>query len=268
MSSAVSDPAQVRQLARTMAGRVAGLLRPLADQTAIPVPNSQWTVGEHGAHLAFTKDLMARMVAGEPLTYADATREALAAKNLEVLGGFGERNGQVLAGLIEAAVDRFCSTAEVLPGDRVVGGPIGPIDVDTFTSYVLTHLMMHGEAVARALGQPSILDRQSVIGGVPFVRYVFEKFADPKTTAGLTAAYAVHLRGGPTFHVTFDRGRVTISDTRVRKVDCHISADPVAFFKVGIRLIPQWGPIAGLKLVAWGRKPWLAFRFAGTFLPP
>lgn len=258
---------QTGPLAQEMAGRVAELLRPLPD-TGVPVPNSEWTVGEHGAHLAFTKDLMVRMLGGEPLTYADPTREAFAQKNLETLIGFSEREGAALAEMITSSVDAFWSKAQTLPGTEVVNGPLGPITVDTFTSYVLTHLMMHGEAIARALKKPSILDRRSVIAALPFVRYVFEMFVDPATTRNFTAAYAIHMRGGPKFYVTFDRGRVRITDDPVRRVDCYISADPVAFFRVGIRLVPQWGPIAGLKLTAWGPKPWLAFRFAGTFLPP
>ena len=44
-------------------------------------------------------------------------------------------------------------------------------------------------------------------------------------------------------------------------VDCWISADPTAFLLVGYGRIGLWGPIARGRLVAGGRKPWLALRY-------
>lgn len=250
-----------------MARRVAALVRPLSD-TSMPVPKTDWTVGEHAAHLAYAKDVMARMLAGEPITHGTPTREGLAQANLEALIGDSERNGAILADRIEAGVDAFCRRAGSMPPHAAANSPVGTLSVDTYTSYVLTHLMMHGEAIARALRKPSVVDRQSVIGAVPFICFAIEKFVDQDAVRGFTAAYAVHMRGGPTFYVTFDDGNVRVTQAPVRRIDCHISADPVALFLVGIRMIEQWGPIATFKLTTWGPKPWLAFRFAGTFLPP
>lgn len=266
MSVAVSNR-QTQELAKAMAHRVAGLIRPLKD-TGTPVPRSEWTVGEHAAHLAYAKDLMTRMLSGEMLTHGDGTREGFAQANLESLIGYTERNGAVLGDRIESAVEAFCRKAETLPPSATRNSPAGPMSVDTYTAYVLTHLMMHGEAIARGLKKRSVVDRESVLAAMPFIYYVFERFLNDDAVKNFTAAYAVHLRGGPTFYVTFDQGRVRVTDTRVRRVDCHISADPVALFLVGTRFIEQWGPIAKLKLTTWGFKPWLAFKFAGTFLPP
>ncbi|MCA1696534.1 MAG: hypothetical protein LC749_18430 [Actinobacteria bacterium] len=46
-----------------------------------------------------------------------------------------------------------------------------------------------------------------------------------------------------------------------RRVDCHISADPVAFLLVVWNRQSQWTAIAKGKLMAWGRKPWLGPQF-------
>lgn len=251
-----------------MAVRVGDLLRDLGDRTDVAVPNSQWSVGEMAAHLAFAKELMARMAAGEQIAYADGTREGLAEANFESLAAFPERNGGSLAGRIETSVDEFCRTIDELDPQSSRPTPLGPMPVDVFAAYLLTHLMQHGEAMARALRRPSVLDRASVIAATPFVFWVFERFVDRDAVQGLNAAYALHLRGGPTRYVEFDQGGVRVGGERPRRVDCHISADPVAFFRVGVRLVPQWGPILRFQLTTWGPKPWLAFRFAGTFLPP
>jgi hypothetical protein len=259
---------QAKERAVVIAGRIGDLLRPLQD-TSKPVPNTQWTIGETGAHLAFAKDLMARMVMGEALTYSDGTREGLAAANMESLGGFTERNGAALAEMIEASVDAFFRTAEALPEGSRRASPLGPLPVEVYSSYVLSHLLMHGESMARALGKPSIMDRESVLAAMPFIIFAMERFVDPRTTRDLTAAFALHLRGEDrTYYITFDRGEPRFTSEKVRRVDCHISADPVALLKVGFRIIRQWGPIATFKLTTWGPKPWLAFRFAGLFLPP
>jgi hypothetical protein len=267
MTAVATDRRQAQELARTMAGRVAALIRPLTD-TTVSVPRSLWTVGEHAAHLAYTKDLMARMLAGEPLTFGDGTREGFALANMELLEGYPERNGAVLADRIESAVDAFCRTAAGIPPGAMINSPLGRIPVETFTAYLLAHLMVHGDPMATALNKPRVMDRTSVLASLPFFFLAMERFVDVDAVKGLTASYALHIRGGPSRYVTFDDGRATFSPTRLRRVDCHISADPVALVRVGLRQIEQWGPIATLKLTAWGAKPWLAFRFAGLILPP
>jgi hypothetical protein len=68
--------------------------------------------------------------------------------------------------------------------------------------------------------------------------------------------------------VTFDKGRITVDTKPPRRVDCHISADPVALFLVGLGLKKQWGPIATGKLTTWGTRPWLALQFVSFFEVP
>lgn len=268
MTVAVSNRRQTQERAVVIARRIGDLLRPLQD-TSMPVPKTEWTVGETGAHLAFTKDLMARWVMGETLAYSDGTREGLAAANMESLGGFTERNGAALAGMIESSVEAYFRTAGTLPEGSLRTSPLGQLPVDVLSSYLLAHLMMHGEPMALALRKPSIMDRESVLAAMPFIIFAMERFVDPNTTRNLTASFALHIRGGgQTYYITFDKGQPRFTSEKVRRVDCHVSADPVALLKVGFRIIEQWGPIATFKLTTWGPKPWLAFRFAGLFLPP
>ena len=267
MTVAVANRRQAQERAKIVAQRIGDLIRPLQD-TAVPVPRSEWTVGEHAAHLAFAKDLMARMVAGEALTYSDGTREGLAAANMESLGGITERNGAVLAGMIDAGVEAFFRTADLLPAGSRRNSPLGPLTVEVYSSYVLAHLMMHGEPMARALRKKSVMDKQSVLAAMPFMIFAMERFVDPNSVKDLTASYALHIRGGQTYYITFDQGRPRFTSEKVRRVDCHVSADPVSLLKVGFRIIEQWGPIGTFKLTTWGPKPWLAFRFGGLFLPP
>ena len=66
----------------------------------------------------------------------------------------------------------------------------------------------------------------------------------------------------------FDKGALSIDTEPPRRVDCHISAEPVALFLVALGLKKQWGPIATGKLMTWGTKPWLALQFVGFFATP
>jgi hypothetical protein len=73
----------------------------------------------------------------------------------------------------------------------------------------------------------------------------------------LRATYDLRIRGGDSFHFLFDNGQLHIVEASSRKVDCHISADPVAFLMVVWNRQSQWSAIARGKLMSWGRKPWL-----------
>ena len=78
--------------------------------------------------------------------------------------------------------------------------------------------------------------------------------------AGVRATYDVRIRGGDSFHFIFDDGALEIVEPSSRSVDCHISADPVAFLMVFWKRQSQWTAIAKGQLMAWGRKPWLGPR--------
>ena len=51
-------------------------------------------------------------------------------------------------------------------------------------------------------------------------------------------------------------------------MDCHISADPVAFLIVAYGRGSQWPPVLGGKITAWGRKPWRAFGLTRLLMNP
>jgi hypothetical protein len=91
---------------------------------------------------------------------------------------------------------------------------------------------------------------------------------DAEQAAGLRATYDIRLRGGDRFYFIFNDGALTIEEPSARKVDCHISADPVAFLMVAWSRQSQWSAIAKGKLLAWGRKPWLGPRFRGLMRNP
>ncbi|MGH3946139.1 MAG: hypothetical protein ACRDSI_14000, partial [Pseudonocardiaceae bacterium] len=59
-----------------------------------------------------------------------------------------------------------------------------------------------------------------------------------------------------------------VEEPSSRRVDCHISADPVAMLMVFWSRQSQWTAIAKGKLMAWGRKPWLGPQFRALMRNP
>ena len=74
--------------------------------------------------------------------------------------------------------------------------------------------------------------------------------------------------GGGRFHFVFDNGSVRVEEPSSRRVDCHVSADPVAFLMVVWARQSHWTAIATGKLIAWGRKPWLGPQFRALMRNP
>src|SRR5713226_786431 len=124
MGTAVAEMAAVQRAAESIAGRVAGMVRGLPDMN-LPIPNSEWTVGEAAAHLAFANLGMAMMARGLEIPYGDGTRAGLQEANAVALEGFTERDGAVLADRMVAAVGMVFEEARVQPPDRVCVTPMG-----------------------------------------------------------------------------------------------------------------------------------------------
>ncbi|MGW2937467.1 maleylpyruvate isomerase family mycothiol-dependent enzyme [Streptomyces sp. NPDC001156] len=264
-------PEGLGQAIRETAGDIAALLGPVAD-TAVPVPESEWTVGEAAAHLAQANELMADLAAGRERPYGDGTTQSLAAANAHALTAFAERGARPLAEMIVEQADLFLAavarTAEEGNADRTLVTPLGRMDQTVLASYLLTHMLGHGYDLARALGRPHMIDRARVGLCLPFLQAVMPRVADASATAGFTARYALRLRGGSAFGVTFADGAVEVTPEPPRRPDCTLLTEPVTFLLIALGRCDPWGALARGRVLAWGRKPWLGPRFPTLFTAP
>ena len=62
------------------------------------------------------------------------------------------------------------------------------------------------------------------------------------------------------------RWRSDLLTRPARKADCRISADPVAFLLTGAERESQWKALLTERMLAYGRKPWLALRFKKIYV--
>ncbi|MET7454326.1 maleylpyruvate isomerase family mycothiol-dependent enzyme [Streptomyces sp. NPDC005574] len=259
---------------RATAGDIAALLRCVSD-SAVPVPGSEWTVGEAAAHLALANELMADLARGLERPYGDGTPQSLAAANARSLALFGERAAEPLAAKITEQADVFLDAVERhAPGDRATAAPpvvtpLGAMDRTVLASYLLTHMLGHGYDLARAVKRPHMIDPDRVGLCMPFMLSVMPHVTDPAATAGLTARYTIRLRGGGTaFGVTLTDGAVEVTPGPPDRSDCTILIEPVAFLLIALGRRNPWRAIAQGQVLARGRKPWLAPRFPTLFAAP
>lgn len=247
------------------ADRIAVLLRAGADPRT-PLPGAEWTVGEAAAHLALAGRLMADVGAGEARPYGDGTPGGLAAANRAALAVFPERDPAVLGAEIADGARAFVAVAARSGPREAVLTPMGPMDVATLGSYLLTHLLGHGYDIAVALRGPHMVDRDVVTFTLPFMRLAMPRVVNAGA-AGHDACYLMRI-GRDRFAVTFVDGVPTVTDTPPRRPDCTIAIDPVAFLLIALGRWTTPTAMARAKVVVWGRKPWLGLRFPTLFTAP
>ncbi|MFJ1901258.1 MULTISPECIES: maleylpyruvate isomerase family mycothiol-dependent enzyme [unclassified Streptomyces] len=252
---------------RETAAEIAALLR-AAPGTGLPVPRSEWTVGEAAAHLAQVNQLMADVAAGRPRDYGDGTPQGLAEANERALAAFGERAGEPLAAMVVSQAAAFLDAAAEHPSDETLMTPMGPMNRAVLGSYLLTHMLGHGYDLARALRRPHMVDRVRAGLTLPFLVVAMPRVADERTTAGLTVRYTVRLWGGDRFGVTFTDGTVAVGHRPPDRPDCTISIEPVTFLLLALGRIGTAGAMARGRVLAWGRKPWTGPRFPEYFSAP
>lgn len=250
------------------AERIAEVLRAGGDGAA-RIPGAEWSVGEAAAHLLQANELMAALADGREQPYGDGTPGSLAAANAEALAAFTERDPAVLAdGIVEHA-RAFNAAAARRPADTACVTPMGPMDLPTLASYLLTHMLAHGYDMAVALRRPHMIDREGVELCLPFLRTAMPRAVSPRTAAaGHDACYDLRVRGGARFAVTFTGGAAAVTEVPPRRADCTIVSEPVTFFLLAMGRRTPTAALFGGKIVAWGRKPWLAPGFPGLFAVP
>ncbi len=257
--------------------RVTALLRSIKD----PEPHAvgQWNLGEVAMHLSqawlavpglarrdlsCAYELMPSItgVAGDSLI-----RDMWDLADTTTLGvkSDPERDPAALADRIETRAQEYFSECEGADPDAprpwLVQG--ATVRQSTLTYHLLNETVMHGYDIAHAAGRTWRIEPAHavmVLGRfiVPIIRALDPRaLVNGAKAAGVRVTFDVRIRGGDCFHFVFDNGSVRVEEPSSRRVDCHVSADPVAFLMVIWSRQGQWSAISKGKLLAWGRKPWL-----------
>jgi len=236
------------------AARAANLIRAAPTPDA-KVPGLDWTVAEVAAHLV---SLTRRY---EPFVQ-DVSRpafESMPTLNAEELAPLAGRSLNELADDLERGTDALLALCP--SGDAPAR--FFDIESDCATAIALhvEELVVHGVDLARATGAPWSVSRAEALVAIAGILQALPKFVNADATRGRHIVFEFRLRGGPTVNMTFDNGAVAISEGKVAHADCRISADPVAMLLTSFDRSPQWRAVATGRILAFGRKPWLALQY-------
>lgn len=275
-------PALDRQAARTAIITVSEQFNALfrdTDNVDRPAAGTEWTVGQTAAHVAVALTAFSAAINAEPqaLTpgqYLDAdfpTR--LAAANAATIDLTHHTDAGHLAESVHSATQRFLSiTANAEPHRECATPWYGPgrtRTVDCLTALALGELTVHGLDIATGMGQRwpiSVAQANLIVGTVCPEMSPLVVRPDAARRAPIT--FEIRLRGGgPRYATTVSDGAAEVRAAG-GPVDCVISADPVAYLLVVYGRMSVRRALLRGKIVATGRRPWLALGFKNLFFNP
>jgi len=276
------DWADAQQALRKAVGRLTTMLRtiPASPTTVL----GEWNPADVAMHLSqawMVVPGMARRDLSRVLEVLPGVAPTPSGSLLAHIGELGdltrlgvasdpERGLGVLADRIDERAAEFFAASAGAPPDEEVAWLVEGSTVSrrTLTCHLLNETIVHGYDIALAAGVPWTIERSHaamvLVGFIIPVLQSLDSHAmvDQAKAAGLQVTYDVRLRGGARFDFVFDDGALQIVAPAGRRVDCHLSVDPVEMLLVGWGRRSQWPAIAKGQFVAWGRKPWLGPRFA------
>lgn len=220
--------------AREVVDRMAGMLENL-QSTATMVPRSEWSVGEHAAHIAFANIGFGMFALGMEYPYGDGTQAGLAEANETSLIGFPEREGRALAEQLRQSVETFAQVAAGTPADKECPSPLGTMPLGVLTSYFLIHNLMHGCAIAAGLNRDFLFEAKHFPLVWPMVAHTLPSFVN-SSVGGLAGCVQLRTEGFESVLEVAD-SRLKVLPAPAGGVDCCVDAEPVHLFLVLIKML-------------------------------
>jgi hypothetical protein len=129
--------------------------------------------------------------------------------------------------------------------------------------------MIHGYDIARAHGHPWHIPTEWAETILRGVLQAIPPYFLPQRSAGLRARFEIRLRGTQTRALfSIADGQLQIAEPDGARADCCISGESTALLLLLYGRTGQLRPTLTGRVVAWGRRPWLALRFPHMFRSP
>lgn len=230
-----------------------------------PIPHLEWNVGQLGKHILGGLRAYRAAALDDAEIWTDL--ESGDEQNLRLLSSIPEKTTAEIADAIPDALrnlqDAWRSRGT---GPLTWSGGV-KIDARTTAGLLLADLLVHGWDLSRALKRPWKIERSDAVDAMDAAFVLAPHFLTP-AAATFTGTYEVRFRGDGRRVIAFDRGKLTVSEDTDAPVDCRLSADPVAFMLTSYGRLPVWRTAATGGILAFGKKPWLAFKFKSLLRNP
>lgn len=244
----------VRSLCDALEGasaRMAATMRRVSDP-ALPAVGT-WTIGETAHHVADSPVYFLSVAKGsvEPERLEDVD-----AGNAAGLTADAERAPWVLADRMERAERDLVAYARSVEGDPTVQPFAGiHVPLSSLLAIELGELLVHGYDIAHAAGLPWHIDAGEAVltdeGYIPLLPFALDR----DKARDLKLRLELRIRGGSRHVIVIDQGALRVEPPSARRVDCHLSVEPVAYLLVIWNRIGPWRPMLQGKLLPWGRRP-------------
>jgi hypothetical protein len=252
----------------TVAERLISMVLAAPDLSRRVPATPEWTVAEAFAHLVTVAPRYheGAQQSGEWV----AEVPGLAELNRRQIAGLGVPDVRELADKLRSDLAKLAAVVTGF-GDRQPlftfhGG--GKIASDKALGILLGEIVVHGHDIAMALGQPWPIDPEHVELIMQGLAPILPGWLDPKTSAGRTARYELRLRGQGVHRFAFANGRLRMNPQTWSGPQVVMWCDPATALLLVYRRRSQWPAIATGRVVAWGRRPWLALDFLKLFYRP
>ncbi len=218
-----------------------------------------WCVGDVFAHLAIETDRYARELEGTG-TWSAST-SGITATNRAALVDFHERDPLLLAEAIRVNVGRYVRRL----GGVDLDAPGHGLDAGLRLAYrhgagvLMAELLVHGHDIASTMRRDFVIRCGDAAACVEGVWHVLPAFVNYNRARSLHAGIEVRLRRNQRLTIRFTDGGATVAVDE-RRPDAIVSADPATFLLLMYGRLPRTRAALRLKVVAWGRRPHLAFR--------
>lgn len=248
--------APLRAAVRATTARLVALLSTVGRPSLKAV--GDWTINDLAIHLTDTFEKYPRYLRGEAELMDDPLE--VTRYNEQVVA-----SGQGLS--IVEATRRISSTMDEIDsllGSRSSEDPVAwhggsELSPAAFAALIGSEGIVHGYDIAAAEDRYVPCDVRHAGLIMANSLHLLPLYLDQEAARGVSGSLEVRFRGGERRFLTLRDGRLAVSEQGGR-ADCVILADPETFLLVGYNRMSQWRPALTGKVLAWGRKPWLALK--------
>jgi hypothetical protein len=232
------------------------LLRTASDPDGAAV--GEWSVADLAVHLTDIFENYPRYLRGEGPLFSDPLD--ITAHNAErVAAGKGRAVSEAAERIAIAAAELDAMLEHENPHRSVTWHGGAQLDLGAFLSIVGSEALVHGYDLALAQGRsakPTAADASVILANLTAL---LPHYLNREAAAGFDAVYDLRTRAGDRRIMIFRDGLLQVT-TRPRRADCIIWTDAYTFLLVGYGRVGQVKAALTGKMMAWGRKPWLALK--------